>query len=127
MCDSRKEVRFDELSVLGWCEEHGDPNELHIDEEVASETTFGKRIVPGMMLLDELSGMLTELGDDDETVILAGITAARFRDPVLLGETVSFSIEVSDEDKRFTYVDFEARVEGRDSLVANGVLSVVIE
>jgi acyl-CoA hydrolase len=66
------------------------------------------------------------MGDDGEEVILAGVTAARFRDPVLLGETVTFTLSEIEEGQNFITMDFEARVEERKSLVANGALSVVI-
>lgn len=122
-----REVTFTEDDVQEWCERVDDPNVLHTDAEAAAEATFGQRVVPGFMLMDHLSGMLTDLGGEDETVILSGITAARFRDPILLDETVTISVEIVEEDKRFTAVDFEARVEERGSLVANGTVNVVID
>lgn len=122
-----REVTFSAEDVQEWCERVDDPNPLHTDAEAAAEGTFGQRVVPGLMLMDYVSGMLTNLGDEDETVILAGITAARFRDPILLDETVTISVEIVEEDKRFTAVDFEARVEERGSLVANGTINVVID
>jgi acyl dehydratase len=121
-----RSVRFEEDDIKEWCDKNVDPNPIHTNEEAASESTFGQRVVPGMMLLDHVSGMLTYLGEHDEEIILAGITAARFRDPVLLGETVDYKVEVVDSDKRFTYVDFEARVEERGSLVATGSISIVV-
>jgi len=123
---TQRAVEFTAEQVEEWCEQNADPNPIHTDEEAAEDSTFGQRVVPGMMLMDQLSGMLTALGDDDEEVILSGITAARFRDPVLLDETVTFTVEIVEEDKRFTAVDFEARVEERGSLVANGTINIVI-
>jgi len=122
-----REVTFSAEDVQEWCERVDDPNLLHTDAEAAAEGTFGQRVVPGLMLMDYVSGMLTNLGGENETVILAGITAARFRDPILLDETVTISVEIVEEDKRFTAVDFEARVEERGSLVANGTINVVID
>lgn len=121
-----RSVVFEETDVQEWCDRNVDPNPIHTNEEEASESTFGQRVVPGIMLLDHVSGMLTYLGERDEEIILAGITAARFRDPVLLGETVDYKAEVVDSDKRFTYVDFEMRVEERGALVANGSVSIVV-
>lgn len=118
---------FTEEDIQEWSEKHDNDNPLHLDEEVAAAAPFSQRIVPGMMLMDYLQGMLTAVGDEDETVILSGITAARFRDPVLLDETVTFEIEVVEEDRRYTGVDFECRVEERGSVVANGALNVVVK
>lgn len=124
---NERTVTFTPKEVSDWCNTHDDPNPIHTDTEAASESIFGQRVVPGMMVMDKLSGMLTALGDDDETVILSGITAARFRDPILLNETVTISMEIVEEDNRFTAVDFEVRVEERNSLAVNGTLSIVIE
>lgn len=119
-------VTFDEDDVREWCERHDDSNPLHLDEEAAADGPFGRRVVPGIMLLDKLSGMLTEMGGEDDDVILAGVTASRFRDPVLLGEEVTLSVEVAEDKNTMTIVDFDARVEERGSLVAHGTLSIVI-
>jgi acyl dehydratase len=118
---------FTAEDVEQWCEEHNDPNPIHVDSEAAEESSFGQRVIPGMMLLDQLSGLLSSLGEGGEEIILAGVTAARFRDPVLLGETVTFSVENIEQGKNFTTMDFECRVEERGSLVANGALSIVVK
>lgn len=121
-------VTFDEAWVRDWCETNDDPNPIHTDAAVAEESSFGQRIVPGMMIINQLSGMMTTLGEDDDEVIFAGITAARFRDPVLLDEEVTFEFIDYEEGNSFDTVEFEARVEDRgESLVANGALSVVIK
>jgi len=108
---------FSEEDVDSWCQENN---------HTASESTFNEKVVPNMMLLDKVSGMLSSLGEEDEEVILSGVTAARFRDPVLLDEEVRFSLSEIEENENFTAIDFEARVEERGSLVAHGSLSVTI-
>lgn len=122
-----KKVTITEQDVQEWCKRNDDDNPLHTDADAAESGPFGQRVVPGMMLLDHVSGLLSGLADEDEDVVLAGVTAARFRDPVLLGETVTISVEIVEEDKRFTAVNFECRVEERDSLVAMGTINIVIK
>lgn len=118
---------FFEDDVEAWCQYSHDFNPIHIDVEKAEGSTFGQRVVPGMMVMDQLSGMLTALGGDEQEVILAGITAARFRDPVLFDEPIEYTIEVDEVGKQFVTVDFEVRAPERDSLTAHGVLSIVIK
>lgn len=113
-----REVTFHKGLVNAWRENHELPTE---EQEI-----FEADIVPSMLLMDELPVMLNELTGEDESMVVSGITAARFRDPIIVGETVTISGEIVEEDKRFTSVEFEARVEERDSLVANGVVNVVI-
>lgn len=122
-----REITFTEQRVEQWCERSGNHNPVHLDEEAAADGTFGRRVVPNMMLMDHIPGMLTDLADDDETLVVSGITAARFRDPVLLGERVTMTTEIIEEDRRYTMVDFECRVEERGSLVANGSLTILID
>lgn len=125
-----KEYTFTELDVRKWCEQADDSNELHLGEQAAKDSPFSERIVPGMMLLDKVSGRITQYGDafePDSTVILAGVVAARFREPVLFDETVVVSAEKVEEDNQFTYLDFEVHVVERDVLCAHGTVSVVID
>lgn len=122
-----RSVTFTEEDVEEWCDENNDPNPIHTDELAARDSSFGQRVVPGMMLMDQLSGLLTSLGEGDEEIILAGITAARFRDPVLLGEEVTFEVSDPEERTKMMTLEFECRVEERDSLVANGALSIAVK
>ena len=122
----QKAIAFDETGVEEWCETHDDSNPIHIDETAADASMFGDRVVPGLLLLSEVSGMLTALGENDETVILAGITAARFREPLYFDQTVTISVSVGDgsESNNVTPVDVEARTS--DTIIMNGVINVVI-
>lgn len=123
-----REVTISEDDVSEWCDDNDEWNPIHTDPEVAGVSSFGQRIVPAMMILDQLSGMVNALGDgDQEEIFLSGITAARYRDPVLLGETVRFALTNVEEGSSFTTADFEARVQDRGSLVMNGALSLVVD
>lgn len=117
---------FDEDEVVEWCEKNGNPNPLHVDSDEALESSFGQRIVPGMMLLNKLPGMVSDIGGSDTEVVLAGITAARFRDPVLLNEEVVCKTHDFEEGEINATVEFEIRVPQRGSLAATGALSIVI-
>lgn len=118
-------VRFTEDDVLEWCQQANDQNPLHLSEDVAGDGPFGERVVPGMMVLDNVSGVLTEYGNrHDDNIILANLVSCRFREPIPIGSTVSISVSEADEDGKFTYFDFQARVDGQ--LCAHGTVSVVI-
>jgi len=108
---SEQIVRFTESRVREWCNQN--------DDEPVGEEVFNEQAVPGLMLLDSLSSLVHGLDDGD--VVLSG----RFRDPVLIGESVNFTLGDVEEGENMSTVEFEARVEDRDSLVATGVLSVV--
>lgn len=121
-----KTVHFTEPDVELWNITHQNTNILHDNEQAAADSTFGQRVVPNMMLMAELQSMVSEFADEGETAILSGITAARFRDPILFGEIVNITMEVVEETKKFTAIDFNCRTKKRDSLVANGTLNIVV-
>lgn len=114
---------FDAESVEEWCEQAGDSNEIHLDEDAASSSEFGERIVPGMMILDKVSGLLEQLGTDDETVVIHTIVGVRFRDPISLDEPVEIGVEIVEEDDRFTTVEFTART--TEKLAVQGSVNIV--
>jgi len=122
-----RDVTFTEDDVKSWCDRNDDLNPLHLDERAASNGPFSERVVPGLMILDSISGMLSEMGEEGETVILAGVSATRFREPVLLGEAVSFTVQRVEDDLNFETADFEARVPERNVLAASGTVTLAVE
>lgn len=104
-----KDYTFNEAHVEEWCEQSGDSNILHLDEQKAAETEFfDGRIVPGMMLLDRVSGLITEWSQTkDGTPILSRLSGVSFDAPVYLGETVEISIEEAEIDGETHILRFE--------------------
>lgn len=108
------EETFGEDRVNEWAEGFG--------VDIFGERTFGETIVPNVMLLSPLTNQVQQFHGDD--VIITDLTAFRFRDPVLIGETVEYELELADERQNYDSISFELRVNERDSLVATGTLSV---
>lgn len=126
MTEVQRTVTFDEDMVRAWCDQAGDSNQIHLDEQAAADSTFGQRIVPGVMVLDQVSGLLWQYGEvEGKTTILANLVACRFRDPIPFDEEVTITLEEAGDDNRFQYLDFEARVNG--TLAVHGSASVVLE
>lgn len=109
-------VSFDEQDVFKWKQSSDDWNDL-----------YDNGYVPNMMILDQISSMISEIGEEGETIILSGVTAARFRDPVLLDEEVEIELYDKEEGQNYTTIDFEARVIDRESLAAHGAISFVVD
>lgn len=65
----------------------GDFNPVHIDEEFARTTQFGRRISHGMLILAFVSEMMNKAFP--ESWASGGRLKARFKAPVFLGETVT--------------------------------------
>ena len=89
-----------EADVLLFAAVSGDTYELHVDEEYAKTTRFGRRVVHGMCtasLLSTTNGMLLQRP--------GGISLAqtlKFLKPVFIGDTVTATTEVVEilSDKR---------------------------
>ena len=66
----------------------GDFNPFHVDDKFASQTKFGRRIVPGLLtasLATHIGGMLA---------FLASEMHFRYHQPVFIGETVTCEVEI---------------------------------
>jgi len=120
-------ITFDEHDVQEWCDQANDSNSIHLSAEEASESVFGERVVPGMMILDQVSGLVEQYGATrGGTAVLTDIVAVRFRDPIPFDEdvTIRVSDEPSEESDKKTTLDFTA--ETWDGLAVHGTILTII-
>lgn len=107
----QKEFSFSEEGVREWCEQADDSNQLHLSEETASEhELFDERVVPGMMLLDKVSGLITVWGeatDSSATPVLSRVSSTVFNKPVYFDETVGITIEEKESQEDMYILRFE--------------------
>lgn len=80
-----------EADVALFADLSGDRNPLHLSEEFARGTRFGRRLVHGAFLVALVSAALTELTGPGFVYLGQEI---RFRAPVFVGETVRVKAEV---------------------------------
>ena len=73
----------------------GDYNPLHLDEEFAATTQFGKPIAHGMLALALISEMMAQTFG--QHWLHGGNMRARFKGPVFVGEKVSIHGKVTRE------------------------------
>ena len=94
----------DEL-VRKFAEVSGDYNPIHLDEEFASKTRFGKRIAHGMLSGAFISAILgNEL--KGQTVIYLSQTL-KFVAPVFIGDTVTTTSTITNVREEKGIVTFE--------------------
>lgn len=86
---------FSEDEVRAWCQQANDHNPLHLDQQAAEDhPIFEERIVPGMMMLDKVSGLLTQWGETkDGDVILRNIKNVTFHEAVPLDHEVTITLD----------------------------------
>ena len=73
----------------------GDVNLVHLDEEYARQSVFGRRVVHGALTVAIASGLLSPFLVET-TVAAHGIDQLRFRRPVFLGETLHVAFKLSE-------------------------------
>jgi len=87
-------VRFskplDETEVDGFADASGDTNRLHLDDEYASETRFGRRIVHGTLVAGVVSAALARLPG----LIVYLSQEVSYLGPVDIGDRVTAECEV---------------------------------
>lgn len=108
-----------ECDVYGFAGITGDFNPIHVNEEYAKTTRFGKRIAHGGLVLGLIApamGMqLPGLG----TIILD--LYIRWKAPVYIGDTITAELEVIDKDEARNIVTFKCSWKNQDgTVVAEG-------
>lgn len=87
-------LRFSEDHLLRFAEASGDRNPLHVDESFARQTPYGRCIAQGALV------SIAALGIVDETALRrAKALDLQFRQPVLPGESYTFSMTGTDPEK----------------------------
>jgi 3-hydroxybutyryl-CoA dehydratase len=81
-----------ELDVLKFAEASGDSNPVHIDQEFASCTRFGRRVAHGVLVAGLISAVLGMQLPGPGCIYLS--QTLQFRMPVYLGDTITAIVEV---------------------------------
>jgi 3-hydroxybutyryl-CoA dehydratase len=99
----RKEVT-DEL-IRKFADVSGDYNPIHLDEEFAAKTRFGKRIAHGMLGASFISAVLGYKLSENKIVYLS--QSLKFTAPVFIGDTVTAKAVVRQirEDKPIVTIE----------------------
>jgi acyl dehydratase len=128
-----KEFEISESDVRKWCRKAGDNNTFHLDRVAATDGPFEDIVVPGMMVLDRVSGAITAVSQvaDGGPPILLGLTNISFHKPVYVDQEFEIECELVEVDLSADHsheVDFIARYsEGAASSLVSGVAKVSIE
>lgn len=84
-----------EKDLRVFSEVSGDRFPLHIDQEFASKSRFGKCIAQGALVFSLSIGMMTSrLVLDDSLIALYGVDRLRFTTPVFPGDTLTMTKKV---------------------------------
>lgn len=116
----------DEL-IRAFAEVSGDYNPIHLDEEFASKTRFGKRIAHGMLSGAFISAVLGNEFKDMKIVYLS--QTMRFTAPVFIGDTVTTTATITNirEDKNIITCETICTNQNGETLVTGESKIMVLE
>lgn len=104
----------------------GDYNPVHLDEEYAKGTMFGKRIAHGMLLGSYISGILGNDFPGEGTIYLK--QDMKFMKPVYYGDKITISVTVLEMDDARNRMTLETNCYNQGSeLVLAGTALVMLK
>ena len=89
----KRDFVIDEASVLAWAEFSGDYNKLHVDEEFAATTRYGRRIAHGQVLASHISEWVTTIAGQRWTD--SGEIRIRFQGPVFFPTRIATELTLT--------------------------------
>jgi 3-hydroxybutyryl-CoA dehydratase len=123
---SNERLVTDEL-IRKFAEVSGDYNPIHLDEEVAKTTRFGKRIAHGMLSGAFISAVLGYEFTERRIVYLS--QTLRFTAPVFIGDTVTTTAIVSKirEDKPIVTLETICTNQNGETLVTGEAAVMILD
>lgn len=91
---------FSDEDVRAFAQISGDANPIHLNDEYAKGTVFGRRIAHGILTASLISATIANQLPGDGTIYLG--QDLKFKAPVFIGDTVTATVEVTKyrEDRR---------------------------
>lgn len=113
-----------EQDILDFARISGDENPLHIDEEYARVTRFGRRIAHGMFLGALCSRLLGMYLPGKRCLYLS--QDLQFKNPAFIGDTVLVSSEVFAKSQSTKIIDIMIKIVREDKILAEGLAKTQI-
>lgn len=97
---AQRSKMIDDTAIRAFAEASGDFNPVHIDDDYAAGTQFGRRIAHGLLTASLVSAVLANDLPGPGTIYLG--QDLKFKAPVYIGDTVTATVELVKyrEDKR---------------------------
>lgn len=123
---STERLVTDEL-IRKFADVSGDYNPIHLDEEVARTTRFGRRIAHGMLSGAFISAVLGYEFSERKIVYLS--QTLKFTAPVFIGDTVTATATVTNirEDKPIVTLETICTNQNGDTLVKGEAAVMILE
>jgi acyl dehydratase len=116
---------IDEADIQAFAEVTGDHNPIHLDDEFAKTTRFGRRIAHGMLSASLISAVLANKLPGEGSIYLG--QTLEFRAPVFPGDEITARVTVREIRDNKPIVKLETVcVNQRDEVVIRGEATVLL-
>ena len=119
------EVVISESMVKNFAEISGDFSPIHMDDKYAKSTSFGKRVVHGMLLASFLSRVDRMYLPGKHALYLS--QSVEFRNPCFIGDTVKVFSKVIDKSKSTKILKTESKITNpQNEILLTGIGRVIV-
>ena len=110
-----------ETDIVNFAGLSGDYNPMHTNAQFAAQTPFGQRVAHGLLGLSVASGLSYQMGFLEGTVIAFTGLEWKFREPVLIGDTIRAQVKVTKRREMKAagggFVTFDIKVVNQDNKI----------
>ena len=119
-------VEITESMVDNFAEFSGDYNELHMDEDYASTTSFGKRICHGMLLASFFSRLVGMSIPGKNALYFS--QSINFQSPCFIGDRIIVRGEVTEKSESTHIITIKTTILNQDSkCLIDGIAKVIVQ
>lgn len=103
-----------------------DFNPIHLDEETAGKSRFGRKIVHGMLIGSYFSGIIGSEFPGTGSIYIS--QSFRFKRPVYYNENITIRVEVAAVDRVKTRVTLKTQcIDSQGEILVDGVAEILFE
>ena len=119
-------IEITESMVDNFAEFSGDYNELHMDEDYASTTSFGKRICHGMLLTSFFSRLIGMSIPGKNALYFS--QSINFQSPCFIGDRIIVRGEVMEKSESTHIITIKTTILNQDSkCLIDGIAKVIVQ
>ena len=119
-------IEITESMVDNFAEFSGDYNELHMDEDYASTTSFGKRICHGMLLTSFFSRLVGMSIPGKNALYFS--QSINFQSPCFIGDRILVRGEVTEKSESTHIITIKTTILNQDSkCLIDGIAKVIVQ
>ena len=118
-------VQINESTINEFARISGDHNPLHIDEQYAAKTQFGKRVCHGMLLASFFSRLVGMYMPGKNALYFS--QTLNFQTPCFIGDKVTIEGEVIDKSQSTRIITIKTTAHNQvDKCLVDGIAKVIV-